>query len=130
MQRMMSQRTNSKKTSPFKYNQSSAANTQSSNSAVYFCHYKNAMYMGGIKAFKKDGRGILIHDCGLSIFTSYLNDQMHGNNIFFAQHCLISTEYIKGKLVEAVYRTDGYLGHFNFNNEGIIEGKCHLLNFT
>lgn len=22
-------------------------------SSVYFCHYKNAMYMGGIKAFKK-----------------------------------------------------------------------------
>lgn len=59
-------------------------------STLYFCHYKNAMYMGGIKSFKKDGKGILIHDCGVSVITNYMNDLMHGHNIFFSQHCLLS----------------------------------------
>ena len=94
----------------------STANT----SSLYFCHYKNAMYMGGIKSFKKDGRGILIHDNGVSIISNYFNDQMHGHNIFFAQHCLLSAEFNKGKLVEAVYRTDGFLAHLYFNADEIL----------
>jgi len=76
----------------------SPANTNNTN-PLYYCHYKNAMYMGGIKSFKKEGKGILLHDSGLSILSSYANDQMHGHNIFFAQHCLLSAEFLKGKLV-------------------------------
>lgn len=86
--------------------------------------------MGGIKSFKKDGRGIMIHDSGLSIITTYLNDLMHGHNIFFAQHCLLSAEFVKGKIVEAVYRTDGFLVHLIYNNDGQLEGKCKLLNYV
>lgn len=85
--------------------------------------------MGGIKSFKKDGKGILIHDCGLSVVTTYLNDLMHGHNIFFSQHCLLSAEYVKGKIVDAVYRTDGYMTHLTYNSEGQLEGKAKLLNF-
>lgn len=48
------------------------------------------MYMGGIKSFKKDGKGLLLHDCGLSVLTNYSNDVMHGHNVFFADHCLLS----------------------------------------
>lgn len=98
-------------------------------STLYFCHYKNAMYMGGIKSFKKDGKGILIHDCGVSVITNYLNDLMHGHNIFFSQHCLLSAEYVKGKIVDCVYRTDGYMAHLYYNSEGQLEGKCKLFNF-
>jgi hypothetical protein len=65
-------------------------NTHNNNSTNYFCHYKNAMYMGGIKSFKKEGKGILLHDSGVSVLTNYINDVMHGHNIFFAQHCLLS----------------------------------------
>ena len=79
------------------------------NSTNYFCHYKNAMYMGCIKSFKKDGKGILLHDSGTSVLTNYLNDVMHGHNVFFAHHCLLSAEYTKGRITEAVYRTDGFL---------------------
>lgn len=86
--------------------------------------------MGGIKSFKKDGRGILLHDCGLSVLSSYSNDLMHGHNVFFAQHCLLSAQFAKGRLVEAVYRTDGFLGYFQFNNESQLEGKCILLNYS
>ena len=85
--------------------------------------------MGGIKSFKKDGKGILIHDCGLSVVTNYLNDLMHGHNIFFSQHCLLSAEYVKGKIVDAVYRTDGYMAHLAYNSDGQLDGKNKLLNF-
>lgn len=116
MNRSLTRKSTIKKaSSPAKYNATTITNNTSS-SALYFCHYKNAMYMGGIKSFKKDGKGILIHDCGLSVVTNYLNDLMHGHNIFFSQHCLLSAEYVKGKIVDAVYRTDGYMTHINYNS--------------
>jgi hypothetical protein len=48
------------------------------------------MYMGGIKTFKKEGKGILLHDNGTSVISSYYNDLLHGHNIFYMQHCLLS----------------------------------------
>jgi hypothetical protein len=129
MNRSLTQKSTSKKAStPAKYNPSQSPNN-SNNSTLYFCHYKNAMYMGGIKSFKKDGKGILIHDCGLSVVTNYLNDLMHGHNIFFSQHCLLSAEYVKGKIVEAVYRTDGYMSHLTYNSDGQLDGTAKLFNF-
>lgn len=97
---------------------------------LYFCHYRNAMYMGGVKSFKKQGKGILLHDNGLSVICSHFNDLMHGHNIFYSQHCLLSSQYSKGKLMETVYRTDGYLAHLFFNGEQQLDGKCKLLNYT
>ena len=57
---------------------------------LYFCHYRNAMYMGPTRNFKKDGRGILIHDNGMNLVSNYSNDLLQGHNIFFNQHCLVS----------------------------------------
>jgi hypothetical protein len=48
---------------------------------VYFCHYQNAMYMGGAKAFEKHGRGLLLHDNGTSAITSYYNNLYDGEVI-------------------------------------------------
>lgn len=81
-----------------------AVKTQVLNS-LYYCHYKNATYMGGIKAFKKEGRGILLHDDGISAITSYCNDLLHGHNIFLDNYGLLSAVFTKNKLTEAVYRT-------------------------
>ena len=67
-------------------------------SDTYFCHFKNAMYMGGIKAFQKNGKGVLVHDNGASAFTSYHNDMRHGHNVIFMENCLMSIEYIKNKI--------------------------------
>jgi len=57
---------------------------------LYFCHYRNAMYMGPVKNFKKEGKGILIHDNGTSLLCSHLSDLLHGHNILFSSHCLVS----------------------------------------
>jgi hypothetical protein len=93
MNRQSSYRTPQKRSNNSQSKPSTPLTTPVNNSvtnSLYFCHYKNAMYMGWIKSFKKDGKGILLHDGGLSILSSYFNDQMHGHNIFFAQHCLLS----------------------------------------
>lgn len=69
--------------------QNTASSQISSN--LYFCHFKNAMYMGGIKAFQKNGRGILLHDNGTNVISSYYNDLLHGHNIFFRNSCFLSS---------------------------------------
>lgn len=61
-----------------------------SESDYYYCHLNNAMYMGGIKAFQKHGRGVIIHDDGTSVISSYFNDFRHGQNIFYKEHCILS----------------------------------------
>lgn len=60
--------------SPLKESSSKNSLSQSKDSLSqdpYFCHYRNAMYMGRVKVFQKDGRGILLHDDGTSAITSY-----------------------------------------------------------
>lgn len=118
-----------KSPSPIK-STSPVASPNSNTHPLYFCHYRNAMYMGGVKSFKKEGKGILLHDNGLSVICSHTNDLMHGHNIFYAQHCLLSAEFNKGKITDAVYRTDGFLAHFIFNSEEQLDGQCKLLNYT
>ena len=68
--------------------QNTSASQISSN--LYFCHFKNAMYMGGIKAFQKNGRGIMLHDNGTNAISSYYNDLLHGHNILFKNSCFLS----------------------------------------
>ena len=57
------------------------------------------MFLRGIKAFKKDGRGIMLHDSGVSVITSYYNDLMHGHNIFIDNYTLLSAIFSKNKIL-------------------------------
>lgn len=85
--------------------------------------------MGGIKSFKKEGRGLLLHDNGLSVITSYYNDLLHGHNIFFDNYGLLSAIYNKNKIVEAAYRTEGFLIFLNYTQDKELDGTIKLLNF-
>ena len=38
-------------------------------SDMYYCHYSNGHYMGGINSFKKHGKGIMLLDDGASAIT-------------------------------------------------------------
>ena len=67
---------------------------------VYFCHYRNAMYMGQAKNFQKDGLGMLIHDNGTVILSKYHLDMLHEYNlIIFKDGNIASTKYFKDKLI-------------------------------
>jgi len=85
--------------------------------------------MGGIKAFQRNGKGILLHDNGTNVISSYYNDLLHGHNVFFTNSCFLSADYSKNKLIEGVYRTDGFLLVVFYNNEGQLDGKITLLNY-
>lgn len=75
----------------------SLSNSQVENK-FYFCHYKNAMYMGGMKSFHRNGEGIIIHDNGTSVVCSHYNDFKHGHNIAYLDNCIMSMFYEKNKL--------------------------------
>ena len=49
----------------------------------YFCHYNNAVYMGGMSSYKKHGKGLLLHDDGSAVITDYLHDTPTGHSIIF-----------------------------------------------
>ena len=85
-------------TTPSSKKRTSTSSHKQLESDSYFCHFKNAMYMGGIKTFQKHGKGILVHDEGASILTSYHLDMKHGHNIVFMENCVMSIEYIKNKI--------------------------------
>lgn len=98
-------------------------------SDYYYCHFRNAMYMGGIKAFQKHGRGIVIHDDGTSAVTEYLNDFRNGHNIYYSEHSILSTIYHKNRLTECVIRTSHYLLLVRFDKDQFPHGKAVLINF-
>lgn len=56
----------------------------------YFCHYNNAVYMGGMSGYKKHGKGIMLHDDGSSVITEYLHDTITGHNILFRDNSVTS----------------------------------------
>jgi hypothetical protein len=85
------------------------------------------MYMGGIKSFQKHGRGLLIHDNGTSVVTSYMNDFKHGHNIYYKNNCILSIEFSKNKIRECVLRIQNYLLFLQYNNESKLHGKAILV---
>jgi hypothetical protein len=56
----------------------------------YFCHYSNAVYQGGMSAYKKHGRGLLLCDDGAAVITEYLHDTPSGHNIIFRENSIAS----------------------------------------
>lgn len=76
----------SKKTEPISRSRSKSKSLSSNQveNKFYFCHYKNAMYMGGMKSFHRNGYGIIIHDNGSSSICSHYHDFKHGHNIVFS----------------------------------------------
>ena len=74
----------SKRYSPMKFSKnyvdSSIINSPSRrgklNKNCYYCHYSNAIYMGGADSFKKNGYGILLLDSGACCITYHSHDNM------------------------------------------------------
>ncbi len=48
-----------------------------------YVHYNNAIYMGGMTSYKRNGQGILLLDDGSSVVSEYCFDSMTGHNIIF-----------------------------------------------
>lgn len=77
---------------------------QSPTSSRYFCHYNNAIYMGGMSAFKKHGLGLLLHDDGSCIIADHLHDTPSGQWIILRENSIISILYRNGVQEQVAYR--------------------------
>lgn len=85
--------------------------------------------MGGIKAFQKHGRGIMIHDDGTSVVTSYFNDFKNGHNIFYKQDCIMSIDYQKNRVVQCALRISVYLLLIRYGKDQKPDGKAALIDY-
>lgn len=86
--------------------------------------------MGGIKAFQKHGRGVMVHDDGTCAITSYFNDFRDGHNVYYRENCIMSVLYQKNKVKEAVVRVGAFLLMVRYGKEGKPEGKALLIDYA
>lgn len=70
-----------------------------------YVHYNNAIYMGGMTSYKKNGSGIMLIDEGTSMITEYCFDNMVGHNIIFRENCIMSVLILKNNVTEVAIRT-------------------------
>ena len=77
---------------------------------LYFCHYRNGMYMGQVQNFQKHGFGMILHDNGASVLSNYYQDMLHGDNVvIYKNGCAASIRYQKDKMLEVLYRGQDFL---------------------
>ena len=96
---------------------------------LYFCHYRNGMYMGQVQNFQRHGSGMVLHDNGTTILSSYYQDMLHGDNlVFFANGACMSARYNKDRLEEAFYRGNEEM-FFSRYRKGVPDGGAVLINF-
>lgn len=67
---------------------------------LYFCHYRNGMYMGQVQNFQKHGLGMVIHDNGASVLSSYYQDMLDDYNlVIYKDGSVASIRYHKDKML-------------------------------
>ena len=111
--------------SPSKYQ----PNNEKLHGKNYFCHYSNAVYMGGIDCFKKHGRGIILMDNGTCILTNHSHDNMIYHNIFFRDHSLTSVFINVDRTKSVCFRSGPYLNYFKLTSKDIIDGVGYFIHY-
>jgi hypothetical protein len=81
-------------------------------------HYNNAIYMGGMVSYKRNGSGILLMDEGTSAITEYCYDSLSGQNIYFRENTIISVIQIKKGSYEVAIRTGCVIIKIPFYEQG------------
>lgn len=101
----------------------------SSNSNRYF-YYTNSIYMGTVKNLQRIGTGlILFHDNTCSLASYNNNSELHGKNVFYKTRSLISVEFVRNRIIDIVYRVDGFLLYLKYNEYAQIDGNCYIISF-
>ena len=97
------------------------------NKSLYFCHYKNGMFMGSVDCFQKHGFGLMLHDNGTSMLSSCYKDMLNGDNVaYFSNGAGLSARYCKDKLTELLYRNHNVMFYSRYKN-GYPEGGAVLI---
>jgi len=95
----------------------------------YYCHYSNAVYMGGADSFKKSGPGILLLDSGACAITNHSHDNMTDFNIIFRDKSLTLMTVKTNRSKYVTHRVGCYLFTMHFNSRGNIDRPCYLVDF-
>jgi hypothetical protein len=72
-------------------------------------HYNNAIYMGDMTSYKRNGTGIILTDDGTSAIVDYCYDTPTGHNVFFKENAIASTFIPKTGIEEIALRTGHYI---------------------
>lgn len=75
----------------------------------YFCHYNNAVYMGGMLSNSKHGKGLLLHDDGATVVSEYQHDAPSGHNIIFRDNSITSILFRNSLDYDIAYKVDKYI---------------------
>lgn len=85
------------------------------------------MYMGQTKNFQKQGLGMIIHDDGTTLLSSYHLDMLHGYNVaIFKDGSTASLKYHKDLIVEAMFKTNDHILFAKYK-KGSPDGSAILL---
>lgn len=95
----------------------------------YYCHYSNAVYMGGADSFKKSGPGLLFLDSGACAITNHSHNNMIDFNAIFRDKSLTLMTVNTNKSRFITHRTGCYLFTIYFNSRGNIDKPCYLVDF-
>lgn len=68
-------------------------NPSNKNKSVNAYHFSNAIYQGEMKTFHRSGKGILLHDNGLTGIIKSSSNRLKDHCIFFGQNLIISVIY-------------------------------------
>ena len=72
-------------------------------------HYNNAVYMGGMVSFKRNGEGIVLLDNGISAIIDSNYDSYVGHNVFFRENMIVSLLHLKKGNYELALRTSHFI---------------------
>lgn len=99
-------------------------------SQAAFYHYSDCMYMGEMKDFKRTGKGVLLHDSGLSGIIESAHGRFRGHNVFIGENSILSIVHRKNDTIEKVYRRGKdilILNYFLRDGRPIIDSPGYLI---
>ncbi len=87
------------------------------NCSIKAYHFSNSIYHGQVKAFHRAGKGLIIHDNGLTGIIRSGSNCLKDHNVFFGHNILISAIY-KSNELDFVYKNGNRILVLNMLKNG------------
>jgi hypothetical protein len=71
-----------------------------------YMHYNNAIYMGGMTSFKRNGVGLMLWDDGTSAVIDSCFDSLTSHSLFFRESTIVSLLHLRKGSFEVALRTE------------------------
>ena len=81
-----------------------------------YVHYNNAIYMGGMVSFKRNGGGVLLQDDGTSAIIDSNYDSLTEHSVFFRDNAIASLLHIRKGNFEIALRTKHFIFRLPFSD--------------